>query len=79
MALEVYHHPDGGDYVILNDHGLSMKMDDGRWEPAILYTRVVRGPTGKWQFEGRNQFVTSKERWSDRFTATGETTAHRSI
>lgn len=77
MSLEVYHHPDGGDYVILNDNALSMKMDDGRWEKAVLYTRVVRGPSGKWQYEGRNQFVTTKQRWAERFTPTGETTAYR--
>lgn len=76
MALRIYHHPDGGNYVIMADHGVSMKMDDGRWEPAVRYSRVVRGPTGRWQYEGRNEFVTSKIRWAERFTDTGETTAH---
>lgn len=77
MSLAIFHHPDGGNYVIVSDHGLSMKMDDGRWEPAVLYARVVRGPgpSGYWQYEGRNQFVTSKDRWAERFTDTGETTA----
>jgi hypothetical protein len=77
MALEIFHHPDDGDYVIVNDHALSMKMEDGRWEPAVLYTRVHRGPTGQWQYEGPNHFVTTKERWNDRFTPTGETTAYK--
>lgn len=47
MPLTRYHHPDGGTYVIVDDHTVSMKMDDGRWEPAVLYRRVERGPTGK--------------------------------
>jgi hypothetical protein len=68
MPVPKYQHPDGGTYVILNDHALSVKMDDGRWEPAVLYTRVVRGPTGKWQYEGKNQFVTTRARWDERFT-----------
>jgi len=63
-----YSHPDGGTYVILNDHCLSMKMESGAWEPAVLYTRIVRGPSGKWMFEGKNQFVTTKARWAERFT-----------
>ena len=75
MALRIYHHPDGGDYVIVEEHSIQMKMDDGRWEPAVLYTRVHRGPGGHWQYEGRNQFVTTKARWAERFTDTGETTA----
>jgi hypothetical protein len=75
MSLPIFHHPDGGNYVIVNDHGLSMKMDDGRWEPAVLYARVVRGPGGNWQYEGRNTFCTTKDRWAERFTLLGETTA----
>lgn len=75
MALRIYHHPDGGDYVVMSEYALSMKMEDGRWEPAILYARVVRGPSGNWQYEGPNQFVTTKVRWAERFTDTGETTA----
>jgi hypothetical protein len=75
VSLPIFHHPDGGNYVIMGEYGLSMKMDDGRWEPAVLYARVVRGPGGHWQYEGPNQFVTTKIRWAERFTATGETTA----
>lgn len=68
MALIKYSHPDGGTYVIMEDHAISMKMDDGRWEPAVLYRRVIRGPTGKWMYEGKNHFVTTKTRWAERFT-----------
>ncbi len=63
-----YSHPDGGFYVIINAHQVSMKMDDGRWEPAVHYKRVVRGPTGLWQFEGKNEFVITRARWDERFT-----------
>jgi hypothetical protein len=75
MSLPIYHHPDGGDYVIMDDCRFQMKMDDGRWEPAVRYRRVHRGPTGRWQYEGGNEFATTKKRWAERFTATGETTA----
>lgn len=75
MSLAIYHHPDGGNYVIVDDHDFQMKMDDSRWEPAVLYRRVHRGPSGHWQYEGRNHYGTVKARWADRFTATGETTA----
>lgn len=68
MPVPKYHHPDGGTYVIVDEYALSMKMDDGRWEPAVMYRRVERGPTGKWQYEGPNHFVTTKARWSERFT-----------
>jgi hypothetical protein len=78
MARKIWHHPDGGNYVIVEDHSVSMKMDDGRWEPAVVYQRVHRGPTGKWQYEGPNQFVTTKTRWAERFTDTGETTSWKS-
>ncbi len=63
-----YSHPDGGEYVIAEYHALSVKMDDGRWEPAVMYRRVVRGATGQYQYEGKNQFVTTKARWAERFT-----------
>lgn len=76
MALDIYHHPDGGNYVIVDNHDGQMKMDDGRWEPSISYRRVHRGPTGRWQYEGRSIYHTIKPRWVDRFTKTGETTAH---
>jgi len=67
MSLTVYEHPDGGHYVIASDYPFQMKMDDGRWEPGVLYRRVHRGPTGKWQFEGSNFYGTTKARWADRF------------
>lgn len=66
--MHKYSHPDGGTYVIVDDHSTSMKMDDGRWEPGVSYRRVVRGPTAKWQYEGKNIFVTTKTRWAERFT-----------
>ncbi len=75
MSLAIFLHADGGNYVIVDDHAFSMKMDDGRWEPAVLYRRVHRGPTGHWQYEGGNQYGTTKVRWAERFKATGETTA----
>lgn len=75
MSLPIYHHPDGGHYVIAGTSPLQMKMDDGRWAPAVLYRRVARGPDGHWQYEGANHFATTKERWAERFTDTGETTS----
>lgn len=75
MALKIYHHPDGGNYVIVDDHNVQMKMDDGRWEPAVQYRRIHRGPSGQWQYEGPNLFITTKHRWAERFTETEETTA----
>jgi hypothetical protein len=75
MALPIFLHADGGSYVIANDCRIQMKMDDGRWEPAVLYRRIHRGPTGQWQYEGGNEYVTTKARWAERFTNTGETTA----
>lgn len=75
MSLTVFQHADGGHYVIVTDFGFQIKMDDGRWEPAVLYRRVQRGPGGNWQYEGGNQFGTTKARWAERFVDTGETTA----
>lgn len=69
MPLVVFAHPDGGNYVIIEDQDHSMKMDDGRWEPSVLYRRVHRGPTGRWQYEGRRTFSTTKVRWAERFTS----------
>lgn len=71
-TLVKYAHPDGGVYVIVDDHSTSMKMDDGRWEPAVYYRRVERGPTGQWQYEGKNHFCTTKTRWAERFTPMGD-------
>lgn len=71
--LQRYSHPDGGHYVIVNDHALSVKMDDGRWEPAVLYRRVIFDPVmNRWTYEGKNQFVTTRVRWAERFTAVGD-------
>jgi len=44
MALPIYRHADGGHYVIVDDTDHTQKMDDGRWEPAVLYRGVERGP-----------------------------------
>ena len=75
MALAIFRHADGGHYVKAGTDPLQIKMDDGRWEPGVLYRRVHRGPTGQWQFEGANHYATTNERWADRFEDTGETTA----
>lgn len=75
MSLPIYHHPDGGNYVIVDDAHGQMKMDDGRWERSITYRRVHRGPNGAWQYEGPSHYHTTRARWAERFTATGETTA----
>lgn len=64
----IYSHPDGGHYVIADQYPVQMKMDDGRWEPAVYYRRVTRGPTGKWMYEGQNHFCTTAARWAERFT-----------
>lgn len=81
MALELWSHPDGGHYVIENDHSFQMKMDDGRWEPGVLYRRVERGPAPNyhWQFVGPHVFGTTKTRWADRFAKTGETTSRGTL
>jgi hypothetical protein len=75
MSLPIYRHADGDDYVIVTDHNFQMKMDDGRWEPAVLYRRIHVGPGGGWQYHGANQFATTKARWAERFTLTDQTTA----
>jgi len=66
----VYTHPDGGTYVIADDcMPLQIKMDDGRWEPAVLYRRVTWDATlGRWSYEGRNHFGTTVKRWAEKFT-----------
>lgn len=75
MSQTIWRHADGGHYIVVEDCRFQMKMDDGRWEPAVLYRRVQRGKSGNWQFEGGNQYGTIKSRWAERFTDTGETTA----
>jgi len=77
VSLTLYAHPDGGHYVIMDDHSTSMKMDDGRWEPAVLYRRVVPSPGGGYMYEGKNHFVTTRQRWAERFTAIGDSTNAR--
>jgi hypothetical protein len=74
MSLPIYHHPDGGDYIIIDDRDHTQKMDDGRWEEAVLYRAVHRGPTGRWQYQGRRTHSTTKKRWAERFEHTGERT-----
>ena len=75
MALPIFRHADGGHYIIVETDNFSIKMDDGRWEPGVLYRRVERGPSGQWQYESSRKFATTKARWAERFEATGETTA----
>lgn len=77
MPLILFTHPDGGHYVKVDDHRFQMKMDDGRWEPGVLFRRVERGPgpSHHWQYVGGNTFGVTKKHWDDRFTETGETTA----
>ena len=74
MGLKVWSHPDGGHYVIVDDRDFDMKMDDGSWKEAVLY-RPVHKVGGRWQYQGRRHFGTTKTRWAERFTDTGETTA----
>lgn len=79
MALRIWKHGDGGHYCIdTSHHNHSMKMDDGRWEPAVVYFRVERGPgpNFRWQHESARTFSTTKERWAERFTETDETTGY---
>lgn len=66
--MTIYHHPDGGFYVIASQYPVQMKMDDGRWEPAIYYRRVTRDERGRWCYEGQNHFCTTVARWNERFT-----------
>lgn len=74
MPLNRYSHPDGGEYVIVDDHNISMKMESGVWEPAVLYRRVVRSPNpDRYMYEGKNHFVTTRARWAERFTLVGST------
>jgi hypothetical protein len=73
MSLPIYRHADGGHYVIVTDYQFQMKMDDGRWAPAVLYRRVHKGER-RWQYEGANQFATTKERWAERFELIEERT-----
>ena len=64
----IYQHQDGGYYVIAGQYPVQMKMDDGRWEPAVYYRRVSRAPDGRWMYEGKNHFCTTQARWNERFT-----------
>lgn len=65
--MKVFHHPDGGHYVVADDLNHSMKMEDGRWEPSVAYRRVIR-IKDRWAYEGKNIFHTTKARWAERFT-----------
>lgn len=65
--VKKFSHPDGGIYVIYDDNSHQMKMDDGRWEPSVAYRRVTK-IAGRWAYEGRNIFHTTKARWAERFT-----------
>lgn len=74
MSLPIFRHADGGHYIVIDDLDHTMKMDDGRWEPAVHYRGVERGPTGRWQYLGRRTHSTTKERWAERFQLTDERT-----
>lgn len=63
----IWQHSDGGFYVIATQYPVQMKMDDGRWEPAVFYRRVARNDRGKWHYEGKNHFCTTQSRWNERF------------
>lgn len=71
--MQCYSHPDGGTYVIVDDHSCQTKMDDGRWEPAVLYRRVIwDDKLERWAYEGKNHFATTKKRWAERFVPMDE-------
>lgn len=70
-GLPRYSHPDGGTYVIADDCPYQMKMDDGRWEPAVAYRRILPDGHGGWMYEGKNHFVTTRKRFDERFTRIG--------
>lgn len=73
MSLPLYLHADGDHYVIVDDVDHQMKMDDGRWEPAVLYRGVTPSPGGGFMYRGKKTFSTTKARWAERFTLVGET------
>lgn len=72
MTLPVYQHADGGHYVIEDDQNHQMKMDDGRWEPAVLYRGVETSPGGGFMYRDKHTFSTTKKRWAERFTLIGD-------
>lgn len=65
--MKKFTHPDGGIYVIADDLNHQMKMDDGRWAPAVAYRRIVQVSGDRWAYEGKNIFHTTRERWEERF------------
>jgi len=67
MAQQVFKHADGGHYVIDNPD-VKVKMDDGRWEPGLVYRPVERGPH-RWEYRDKQFFVTTYIRWAERFEA----------
>lgn len=73
MGLPIYDHPDGGKYVIDNPD-VMIKMDDGRWEKGLVYRSVV-SHNNTWQYANRHYFVTTYDRWNERFTKTEITTS----
>ena len=68
----IYRHADGG-YYIVDNFDTKLKMDDGRWEPGVVY-RSVEHKFGRWQHRDRQLFATTTKRWAERFVeVTGET------
>lgn len=72
MSMTVYRHADGGHYVIVDDQHFQMKMEDGRWEPGVLYRGVDPSPGGGFMYRGKHHFGTTKKRWAERFKPVGE-------
>lgn len=73
MVLPVYQHADGDHYVIVDDQDHTMKMDDGRWEPAVLYRAVEPSPGGGgFMYRSKRTHSTTKKRWAERFTLVGQ-------
>lgn len=66
MSKQIFRHADGGHYVKVDESNFQMKMDDGRWEPGVLY-RAVEQISGRWSYRDKNQFGTTKARWAERF------------
>jgi hypothetical protein len=66
--MRKFRHPDGGTFVREPAFRLSMKMDDGRWEPAVMFRRVSRDKHGRWTYEGPNSFVIPQAKWDEKFT-----------
>lgn len=62
-AVPIFKHADGALYRRVGV--VEIKMDDGRWEPGVLYRPINQ----VWPI-----YATTKKRWADRFTDTGDWT-----